>query len=324
VNPGLQRVHIVTGAAGFIGSTLVDRLLASGEQVVGVDCFRDCYAPSIKRANLSGALSSPGFALLETDLSEGDLSSLTGAVRGRRCVVHHLAAQPGVRASWGDGFGAFVRDNVTATQRMLEWASGLDRLEKLVFASSSSVYGKAPLPLRESATDPSPLSPYGVTKLAAEKLTALYAARYDLPAVSLRFFTVYGPRQRPDMAFHRFIRAVLAGDPIEVYGDGSQTRDFTFAADIVDGMTKAAENAAGGCFNLGGGHRVTVLEAIGAIERATGKSARIRFLESQPGDVPDTLADNSLASSVLGWSPVSGLDDGIAAETAWIRSTFGL
>jgi UDP-glucose 4-epimerase len=317
-------VHIVTGAAGFIGSTLVDRLLASGETVLGVDCLRDCYDPEIKLANLSGALASPGFSLLETDLSSGDLSSLTASVRGRSCVVYHLAAQPGVRASWGAGFAAFLRDNVTATQRVLEWATGLDGIEKLVFASSSSVYGNAPLPLREGVSDPSPLSPYGVTKLAAEKLTALYAARFGLPAISLRFFTVYGPRQRPDMAFHRFARAVLTGGTIDVYGDGTQTRDFTFVDDIVHGVVKAGESPAAGCINLGGGHRVSVLEAIGAIERATGKAALTRFLEAQPGDVPDTLADNSLASSVLGWRPRTALDDGIAAETAWLRSTFGL
>ena len=213
--------YIVTGCAGFIGSNLTDHLLREGGNVIGVDCFRDYYSPAIKRANLNSALKNDGFRLLELDLSSQPLPNPSTLTHGEPFVVFHLAAQAGVRSSWGSEFTNYTRDNIIATQNLLEWCLQADNMQNLVFASSSSIYGNPKeLPMREDTTIPKPYSPYGVTKLAAENLVSLYHANYDLPAVSCRFFTVYGPRQRPDMAFHRFIAAGLHGKPITIYGGG--------------------------------------------------------------------------------------------------------
>jgi len=263
----------VTGAAGFIGSHLAERLLAAGWEVVGVDCFTDYYPRAAKEANLEGLRGQPGFRLVEMDLNSAALGALLQGID----TVFHQAGQPGVRASWGRSFEPYLRSNILATQALLEAALHLKRpLRRFVFASSSSVYGDAPqLPVRED-TLPQPISPYGVTKLAAEHLCSLYT-RLGVPAVSLRYFTVYGPRQRPDMAFHRFIRAVLEGREIEIHGDGEQTRDFTYVMDIVDANLSAAaapaERVVGRVYNLGGGSRVTVNEVIAIVEGAAGRPA---------------------------------------------------
>ncbi|HAC46969.1 MAG TPA: UDP-glucose 4-epimerase, partial [Chloroflexi bacterium] len=225
---------IVTGAAGFIGSHLSERLLADGHEVVGIDCFTDYYRRARKEQNLEAARSHRNFSFEELDLVDADL---TAALEGAD-VVYHLAGQPGVRPSWGHQFDRYTRDNIIATQRLLEHLKG-SHLKRLVFAGSSSVYGDAEaFPTRESAL-PRPVSPYGVTKLAAEHLAHLYTRNFDIPAVSVRYFTVYGPRQRPDMAFSRFMQALADGDPIEVFGDGEQTREFTYVSDAVEGTIKA-------------------------------------------------------------------------------------
>jgi len=311
---------VVTGAAGFIGSHLVDRLLADGRRVVGIDSLTDYYDVALKRANLASALRSPAYSFREGDLVSllDPASELRDCFSGAECV-YHLAAQAGVRASWGSRFRTYVEDNVIATQAVLEScvAAGVPTA---VYASSSSVYGDAEqMPFREDAVC-RPVSPYGVTKLAGEHLFSLYAKARDLHTVSLRFFTVFGPRQRPDMAFHKFMRAILAGRPIDVYGGGTQTRDFTFVADIVEGIVRAPAAPPGAVLNLGGGHRVTLLEALDTLARVTGRAPRTRTEPSQPGDARDTWADITLARRHLAYSPSVSLAEGLAAEWEWLSS----
>ena len=316
---------IVTGCAGFIGSHLTDRLLADGHRVLGIDSFEDYYPRSVKETNLQGALANPAFSLHEADLLElatgrgrGDAgdSALAGLLRGCTCV-YHLAAQAGVRASWGSSFDVYTRNNVLATQQLLE-ACVAAEISKVIYASSSSVYGdQSDLPLREDML-PRPHSPYGVTKLAGEHLCGLYSANHGLDAVSLRFFTVYGPRQRPDMAFIRFIKAMREGHEIVTYGDGSQTRDFTYVTDIVEGLVTARNAPPGTVMNLGGGNRVTLAEAIAAIGDVMDIRPRLRAQPSEAGDVRDTWADTSLARLLTGFRPTTKLRDGLARECAWL------
>lgn len=310
---------VVTGAAGFIGSTLVEALLASGHEVVGIDAFTDFYARAAKEANIRPASEHPAFELVEGDLVElmPASSELRDALRGASCV-YHLAAQAGVRDSWGSSFRCYTDDNVLATQAVLE-ACVAEGVPKLVYASSSSVYGDSPsFPLHEDAVC-RPVSPYGVTKLAGEHLCGLYAKAHGLHTVALRFFTVYGPRQRPDMAFHKFIRALLDGSTIHVYGDGQQTRDFTFVDDIVAALLVAPSAPAGSVINVGGGHRVTLAHAIDVLAEVAGVRPRVETHASQAGDARDTWADLSRAHELLGYAPSVSLRDGLAAEWSWLR-----
>ena len=313
--------YIVTGAAGFVGSHLTDRLLADGHAVVGIDSFEDYYERGLKEANIARARGSSRFSLLEANIlaltADGRLAGLVAEAD----AIYHLAAQAGVRASWGADFRTYSDNNVLATQCVLEAAMAAGR-RPVVYASSSSVYGdSAELPLKEDAPC-HPLSPYGVTKLAAENLCGLYTANFGLHTVSLRFFTVYGPRQRPDMAFHRFMRAMLAGDPIDVYGDGSQTRDFTYVADTVAALVAAPQARAGSVINVGGGSRVSLTDTIRAIEHAMGLSADVRLRPGEAGDVRDTWADLARAREWLSYSPTVSARDGLAAEAAWIRGLY--
>jgi len=305
---------LVTGAAGFIGSHLSEALVRQGADVVGVDCFTDYYARDIKESNLAGLKSTPAFTFLEAELQRVDLNALLEGVTH----VFHLAAQAGVRKSWGRDFLTYTSHNVDATQRLLEAVKGRP-LHRFVYASSSSVYGdEAAIPMREDAYL-QPLSPYGVTKLAAEHLCHLYFANYGVPAVSLRFFTVYGPRQRPDMAFHRFISAALAGRPITLYGDGDQTRDFTFVSDIVAANLAAGDRGRpGAVYNIGGGSRVSVNRVLDLVTRLAGHPLEIRREETQKGDMRDTFADTSRAQADLGFRPASTLEAGLAAEYDWL------
>jgi nucleoside-diphosphate-sugar epimerase len=318
---------LVTGAAGFIGSSLVDRLLADGHDVVGVDSFEDYYPRHFKEANLAAARLHRRFTLHETNLIEltaavtppGDKPSLRELVAGAD-VVFHLAAQAGVRASWGGSFRVYTDNNVLATQLLLEACRDAG-LGTFVYASSSSVYGDTDrLPMREDAVC-RPVSPYGVTKLAAEHLAYLYWKNFGVPTVSLRFFTVYGPRQRPDMAFHKFIRAMLRDEPLEVYGSGDQTRDFTFISDIVDGLVAAADGRTGSVYNLGGGSRVTLNHALGVLHDVLGVEQKLDAQPVQAGDVRHTWADLTRAHADLGYEPKVGLEQGLAAEAAWLRES---
>jgi UDP-glucose 4-epimerase len=306
---------LVTGAAGFIGSHLAEALVSQGDHVVGVDCFTDYYAREIKERNLTALRNAANFQFVEGALQALDVSRLLDGVTH----VFHLAAQAGVRKSWGTDFETYIAHNIDATQRLLEASKNL-RLHRFVYASSSSVYGDAaPIPMREDAYL-QPLSPYGVTKLAAEHLCHLYFANYQVPTVSLRFFTVYGPRQRPDMAFNRFIRAGLAGQPITLYGDGEQTRDFTFVKDIVAANLAAGDRGTpGAVYNIGGGSRVSVNQVLDIIGRLVGRPLNIHREETQKGDMRDTFADTSRARADLGFAPEWTLEAGLAAECDWLR-----
>ena len=306
---------VVTGAAGFIGSHLTEALLAGGHDVVGVDAFLDYYPRDVKEGNLARARDHRGFRLVEGSVQDVDLAPvLDGATQ-----VFHLAAQAGVRASWGQDFAVYTANNVLATQRLLE-AAVAARVPRLVYASSSSVYGdSAALPLQEQ-TACRPVSPYGVTKLAAEHLANLYHSNMGVPVVSLRYFTVYGPRQRPDMAFHRFLKAARDGSPIRLFGDGRQTRDFTFVDDIVAATRAAADRGRpGGVYNVGGGERVALSDVIVRIERVTGRRLEVTREGAQKGDMRDTFADTSAAGRDLGFGSTVALDEGLAREWEWIR-----
>jgi nucleoside-diphosphate-sugar epimerase len=306
---------LVTGAAGFIGSHLAAALLDSGASVTGIDCFTDYYPRPLKEANLAPLKGRPRFTFVEAALQDSNLKTLLGGITH----VFHLAAQAGVRKSWGRDFDVYTKNNVEATQRLLEALAGM-RIERCVYASSSSVYGDGvPLPMRED-TYLQPLSPYGVSKLAAEHLAHLYWANFGVPAVSLRYFTVYGPRQRPDMGFHRFFTAVNQGKPIIVYGDGEQTRDFTFVSDAV-AATVAAGNQGhpGAVYNVGGGSRVTLNHVLDLISRVTGRQVTIQREPEQKGDMRHTYADTSLARRDLGFQPRISLEEGLRQQYLWLQ-----
>jgi len=305
---------LVTGVAGFIGSTLAERLLSEGADVVGIDSFTDYYPRSMKERNLVTVLGKPGFRLIEARIQDVDLATLLSD----RTHVFHLAAQAGVRKSWGRDFSVYTHNNIEATQVLLE-ACTHRRLERLVYASSSSVYGDAvSIPMREDAL-PQPVSPYGVSKLAAEQLCHLYHVNYGVPAVSLRYFTVYGPKQRPDMGFHRFLRATLLDEPLTIYGDGQQTRDFTYVDDIVNANVAAAvQGVAGRVYNIGGGSRVSIHHVLELIGRVAGRQPRVVVDAAQKGDMRHTYADTSLARTDLGFTPRVGLEEGLAAQHAWL------
>jgi nucleoside-diphosphate-sugar epimerase len=308
---------LVTGTAGFIGSHLTGWLLDRGAHVTGIDCFTDYYARAIKEANLAHSLGREGFRFVEARLQDADLRRLLDGVTH----VFHLAAQAGVRKSWGRDFRTYTENNVEASQQLLEACVGLP-IERFVYASSSSIYGdNASIPMREDAR-PQPVSPYGVTKLAAEQLCYLYHVNHGVPATSLRYFTVYGPRQRPDMGFHRFIRAALGQEPIALYGDGEQTRDFTFVADAVAATAAAGElGVPGRAYNIGGGSRVSINQVLEMIGRVAGRPLQIRREPAQLGDMRDTFADTALAREDLGFAPSVSLEEGIKAEYRWLSTT---
>ena len=305
---------LVTGAAGFIGSHLSAALLDSGATVTGVDCFTDYYSRAVKEANLDTVKARPGFTFKEATLQDVDLTSLLSGVTH----VFHLAGQAGVRKSWGADFDVYIRDNIQATQRLLETLARMS-IQKYVYSSSSSVYGNhVPLPMREDAYL-QPLSPYGVTKLAGEHLGNLYCANYGVPVVSLRYFTVYGPRQRPDMAFQRFLTAARDGKPIVMYGDGEQTRDFTFVSDIVAAnMAAATQGRPGSVYNIGGGSRVTLNHVLDLMREVTGKPIAVQREPEQKGDMRHTYADTSAARRDLDFSPRVTLENGLDQQYRWL------
>ena len=307
---------LVTGAAGFIGSHLSAALLDSGASVTGIDSFTDYYPRPLKEANLATLKGRPGFRFVEATIQDTDLRPLLSGITH----VFHLAAQAGVRKSWGRDFDVYTRNNIEASQRLLEALAGLP-IERFVYASSSSVYGDhVPLPMKEDAYL-QPLSPYGVSKLAAEHLAHLYWANHGVPAVSLRYFTVYGPRQRPDMGFQRFFTALQQGKPITVYGDGEQTRDFTFVADAVAAtMTAGNQGVPGRVYNIGGGSRVTLNHVLDLISKVTGRPVAIQREPDQKGDMRHTYADTSLARRDLGFSPRVSLEEGLTQQYRWITN----
>ena len=308
---------LVTGAAGFIGSHLTGALLDRGAEVVGLDCFTDYYPRPLKEANLRNNAGRPKFRFIEARIQDADLRTILEGVSH----VFHLAAQAGVRKSWGRDFRVYTENNVDASQQLLEACVGRP-LHRFMYASSSSLYGDAAaIPMREDAL-PQPVSPYGVTKLAAEQLCYLYFVNHGVPTTSVRYFTVYGPRQRPDMAFNRFIKAAIAGDPITLYGDGEQTRDVTYVDDAVAATIAAGDRGVPGrAYNVGGGSRVTVNHALDIIATIAGKTLDVRREPAQKGDMRDTYADTTLARADLGFTPRTSLDQGIEAEYRWLSNT---
>ncbi len=306
---------LVTGAAGFIGSHLSEKLLAEGHLVIGVDCFTDYYSSKIKKNNLRTALTHQNYRFIEADLKSFPLAGLFEDQE----YVFHQAAQAGVRASWGKDFEIYTSCNIEVTQRLLECAKRYP-LKKFIYASSSSVYGDVDsFPMREDDRL-CPVSPYGVTKLAAENLCYLYYKNFRVPTVSLRYFTVYGPRQRPDMAFHKFIRAGLEGEVIQVYGNGEQTRDFTFYTDAVEANLRAAlSGRPGEVYNIGGGSRISINRVFDELKLILGKPLKIKYLDWQKGDVKHTAASISKAQRELKYNPLVDIKTGLRRETAWLK-----
>lgn len=307
---------VITGVAGFIGSHLAEKLLLLGHEVVGVDKFLDNYPQPFKESNLSGLRGHERCKFIDHDVMGLDLHQLLDGVD----YLFHLAGQPGVRASWGTEFARYTENNVMATQMLLEAAKG-KKLRKFVYASTSSVYGDTrDLPMREDGLT-RPVSPYGVSKLAAEHLCYLYCKAFAVPTVALRFFTVYGPRQRPDMFFHIFMRGLLRREEIPLYDDGEQTRDFTYWSDIIDGVLGAANYPGSGeVFNLGGGSETSLLNAIALAERIAGRKARLKRYDRQMGDVRHTSASLEAARSKIAYAPSVNLEEGLARQWQWIQT----
>lgn len=304
--------YLVTGAAGFIGSHLCERLLALGHEVAGLDCFVPYYPKPLKERNLAEAKKHPKFRFVSLDLRTDDLKPAVDGVD----VVYHLAAMPGLVASWTD-FDLYLSCNVTGTQRLLEAVKGSRSLKRFVYGSTSSVYGK--FASGDETLPTKPVSPYGVTKLAGEQLAKAHLETFGTPASVLRFFSVYGPRQRPDMAYNIFIRALLTGEPITVFGDGQQVRGNTFGADCVEAVVKSADAPIGETFNVGGGEMVSVRDVLGKLERIAGKKFTVRTEAARPGDQRHTFADTTKLRRVLGWEPKTTLDEGLAWQFEWQR-----
>jgi nucleoside-diphosphate-sugar epimerase len=313
---------LVTGAAGFIGSHLVARLLKDGHEVTGVDDFDVYYSRGQKEKNLLPVLLHPKFKLVEENLAT---MALVQVLKGAEAVFH-LAAQPGVRGSWGSSFHRYVTNNIQVTQRLLE-ESKAHKLTRFVYASSSSAYGDIPpkpgetIAVLNEEMKCQPRSPYGVTKLAAEELCQLYHQEYKMPTVSLRFFSVYGPGQRPDMAFNRFCHSILHEAALTIYGDGKQVRDFTYVDDVVEIIAASLRNEAalGQVVNVGGGSPATLLEAITLLEEISGKACGKTFLERQKGDVFSTRADTAKLEKIFGTKPKTNLKEGLTREWEWMQ-----
>lgn len=307
----------MTGCAGFIGSHLAEALLARGDEVVGVDSLSESYDRQAKLANLDRPTGFGSFTLVQADLADGDVGRLLEDVE----VVYHLAAEPGVRAGWGPRYALYLRNNLLATQRLLEAARGREGL-RVVFASSSSVYGTGPSGAVDESSPTAPLSPYGQTKLGAEQLCGIYRDGHGVDSRVLRYFTVFGPRQRPDMAFTRFLSAALDGHPVTVIGDGHQTRDFTYVADAVAATLAAADLDPGDAdlpFNVGGGAPASVTQALELIAALTGGALDVRHLPAEPGEPRHTAANTSRARDLLGFRPATSLADGLASQLAWLE-----
>lgn len=311
---------LVTGAAGFVGSTLCTRLVHEGHEVVGVDSLTDYYDVGIKSGNVH-RLEQSGVEFIEADLNSIDFPTSIGEVD----FIFHQAGQPGVRRSWGSEFQEYTQANVQATQRLLEWAKTMPDLKKFVYASSSSVYGDAEAYPTHETDRPQPLSPYGVTKLAAEHLCSLYATNFGVPTVSLRYFTVYGPGQRPDMAFTRFVKAAVTGGKIEIYGDGNQVRDFTYVDDVVAANIRAAlaPTVSGVVYNVAGGSNVSMNEVLDLLRKLTGSRLHVEYVGAVAGDVRRTAGSIDRIVSDLGWKPKISLEEGLERHLAWGREYFG-
>lgn len=315
-----MKINLVTGVAGFIGSHLAETLLNQDKKVIGIDEFNDYYDPKFKQKNVKNFISHPNFTLINSKIQAVNLGEILSEVE----IIFHQAAQAGVRASWGEGFRLYTERNLNTTQVLLEAAKNAPNLKRFVYASSSSIYGNAEtLPTSETIC-PCPVSPYGITKLAGEQLGFLYHQNFAIPVTALRYFTVYGPRQRPDMAFHKFFKAILENQPISIYGDGQQTRDFTFISDCIAANLAAATlpAAIGQVFNIGGGSRVSLAEVIDTMETIVNTPIQRNFSPSAQGDARHTSADVSKAKALLNYAPKISLKEGLIQEWEWIKSLY--
>jgi UDP-glucuronate 4-epimerase len=310
---------LVTGVAGFVGSNLARHLLADGYDVIGIDSITDYYDVEIKRRALAN-LASPNFEFIEADINSTDLDKLLSDVD----VVFHQAGQPGVRLSWGKDFSTYTSANIEATQKLLEAAVGKVRIRKFVYASSSSIYGEAERYPTVETDRPQPFSPYGVTKLAAEHLCSLYAKNFEVPTVSLRYFTVYGPGQRPDMAFTRFTRAAVTGSPITIFGDGEQTRDFTYVDDVVRANIQAggSDVPAGSVFNVAGGTNASVNQVLDILSHLSERRLDVQYVGGVAGDVRQTGGGTRRIEKALGWRPEVSLEQGLSHHLDWATNQF--
>ena len=310
---------LVTGAAGFIGSHLCEKLLENKNiHVVGIDTFIGPTKATFKKRNIEKLLDHPRFQLIQENLLTVNLNELLRDID----VIYHLAGMPGVRSSWGKDFDPYVTNNIQATQRLLE-AAKETTIEKFIYASTSSIYGEKIGKVSE-ARKPTPLSPYGITKLAGEHLCNVYHSSFDIPVVVLRYFSVYGPRQRTDMAFHRFIKQILRSEPISIFGDGEQSRDFTFIQDCVEGTAATLEkdHLIGKTINIGGKEHASVNDVLKLLEQLTGKKARKNYTEALKGEPKHTWADISLAENLLNYHPQISLQEGLAQEIDYIRDMY--
>jgi nucleoside-diphosphate-sugar epimerase len=312
--------HLVTGVAGFIGSHIAETLLLQGEKVIGIDQFNDYYDLSLKRKNAIDLEKYANFQLIEADIQAIDWQPILKDIS----VIYHQAAQAGVRASWGASFSQYTERNINATQILLEAAKEVSSLQRFVYASTSSVYGDAETMPTPETVCPEPVSPYGITKLAAERLCYLYHQNFGVPTVSLRYFSVFGPRQRPDMAFHKFFKAALAKQPINIYGDGQQTRDFTFVSDVVAANLSAAvaPDAVGEVFNVGGGSRIVLTDILDCVDRVIGDPIQRNYIEKAIGDARHTSADVTKARKILNYSPKVSMLEGLTKEWEWIQGVY--
>ncbi|AFY39604.1 UDP-glucuronate 5'-epimerase [[Leptolyngbya] sp. PCC 7376] len=311
---------IVTGVAGFIGSNIAETLLSQGQKVIGVDQVNDYYDQNLKRKNLGALEGFENFQFIEDDIQNLDWRSLFSEAN----IVFHQAAQAGVRASWGKGFRDYTERNISATQIMLEAAKDVGTLERFIYAGTSSVYGNAETMPTSELIPPQPVSPYGITKLAAERMCFLYHRNFNVPVTSLRYFTVYGPHQRPDMAFHKFFKAAIKGTTIPIYGDGKQTRDFTFISDAVQAnfLAMKTPEAVGEIFNIGGGSRVILNDVLDEIDNIVGKPITRNYGDRARGDARHTSADVTKAKTILGYDPQVSLSEGLRHEWEWIQTLY--
>jgi len=306
---------LVTGVAGFIGSHLGEALLRANHQVIGIDNFSNYYSKKIKKKNLINLQKNNNFTFIEDDLAYFDLSKV-----GRIDIVFHESAQPGVRDSWGNNFDNYIKDNILVTQRLLEFFKN-QKIHKFIFASSSSVYGDSETyPTREDIPL-YPISPYGVSKLAAEKLCYLYYRNYQIPVTMLRYFTVYGSRQRPDMFFNRAIQAAITGSKLTIFGDGKQLRDFTHIKDIIQANLACLENnVEGQVINIGGGSITSINNAVEIIENISGKQIDKSLGLKEKGDVLITSADLKKAKKILNYIPTVKLYEGLCEQVTWQKN----
>ena len=312
---------LITGVAGFIGSSLAAKLLKDNFNVIGIDSFTNNYSARIKEKNIENCLKHTNFSLIRQDLDTLDLSASVE----KADYFFHLSAQPGVRASWGKEFATYVKNNISVTQKILESLKNNTTLKKFVFASSSSVYGNQSSMMNEDTSLTRPVSPYGVTKLAAENLANLYFKNYGVPTISLRYFTVYGPKQRPDMAFTRFFYSIIKEQKLTIFGNGEQTRDFTYVDDVVKAtMNAAASDHVGEILNIGGGSVFSLMQITEFMKEITEQKLEINFKKEQKGDVKHTSADISKAEKLINYKSNTDIKYGLTQQYEYIKNNLNI